>query len=450
MVKIKRLLVLLAATIIFCTFFYFSKIGYLYCDDTSINSHDVSVTAQAALVMEYDSGKTLWEKNSTEKLYPASTTKMLTAIIAIEEIKDFNQIVKISRNAAGKNNSFFAFKYGDKISVMDLIKAALIASHNNATIALAELVSGSESEFVKLMNKKALQIGLTDTNFENSNGLDSRSPEHKTTARDLAKIAKYCMQNEMFRKIVSTKNDIIKINGENVDIFNTNTLLFFDYVRGVKTGFTNNAGYCLVLYSERQGLNLLTVILNSEEGSRESDALKLIDWANDNYENKKIIDSISPYKLIEITKQVINDEISSATKLYSYIYPEKYFGKVVNIKDRVSINDNLKELEKKNINNDKNVYNYLTNNIYIPLLPVEIPLDRDYIAGKLSVAINNEQPLEINLVTREKIDDVFVKASIMKKNDGRFRNVLIFLISFYFLIFILIIIRNLILRVKKM
>src|SRR4030065_597973 len=186
----------------------------------------IDITAEAAIIMDYDSGKILWEKNSSEKLYPASTTK--------------------------------------------------------------------------LMNEKAREIGALDTFFQNTNGLDTKYPEHKTTAKDLAIIAKYCMNNELFRKIISIKNDYIIINDEKVDIFNTNILLFFDYIKGIKIGVTENAGHCLVLYSERQGLKLITVVLKSEDNKREADMLKLIDWANDNYSNKNIVNSGKLYKTIKI------------------------------------------------------------------------------------------------------------------------------------------------------
>ncbi len=137
-------------------------------------------------MIDYETGEVLGSKNPSERLYPASTTKMLTAILAIEKIDDLNEIIKISNNAAGRNNSFFTFNRGDEISLLDLLKSALICSHNNATIALAEYIAGTESKFVDMMNQKAISIGAYNTSFQNTNGLDSNYPEHKSTAEDLA------------------------------------------------------------------------------------------------------------------------------------------------------------------------------------------------------------------------------------------------------------------------
>lgn len=373
----------------------------------------IDITAEAAIIMDYDSGKILWEKNSSEKLYPASTTKIMTGIVAIENITNLNEIVKISRNASGKNSSFFPFKRGDRISIMDLLKAALINSNNNATIAIAEYVSGSEKDFVKLMNEKAREIGALDTFFQNTNGLDTRYPEHKTTARDLAIIAKYCMNNELFRKIISIKNDYIIINDEKVDIFNTNILLFFDYIKGIKTGFTENAGHCLVLYSERQGLKLITVVLKSEDNKRAADILKLIDWANDNYSNTNIVNSGKIYKTIKIR--------NGPSEVSLDLYPQTDFTQLVNIKDKIEITETLST-------------------------GLVLPVVKGQEIGKISVYINNENVKDIKLISKNSIDKPIITQSIVIEKNQNPKKVLIFLLPFYFLIFIFIIIKNLFIR----
>jgi serine-type D-Ala-D-Ala carboxypeptidase (penicillin-binding protein 5/6) len=373
----------------------------------------IDITAEAAIIMDYDSGKILWEKNSNEKLYPASTTKILTGIVAIENITNFNEITKISRNASGTNSSFFPFKTGDRISIMDLLKAALINSNNNATIAIAEYVSGNEEDFVKLMNEKAREIGALDTSFQNTNGLDTKYPEHKTTARDLAIIAKYCMNNEVFRKITRIKNDKILINDKEVDIFNTNILLFFDYIKGIKTGFTENAGYCLVLYSERQGLKLITVVLKSEENKRAEDVLKLIDWANDNYSNTNIIDSGKIYKTIKIK--------NGSSEVSLDLYPQTDFTQLVNINDKIEITETL--------NND-----------------LVLPVYKGQEMGKISISVNNKNVKDIKLISKNSIDKPVITQSIVVEKNQNPKKVLIFLLPFYFLIFIFIIIKNLIIK----
>jgi serine-type D-Ala-D-Ala carboxypeptidase (penicillin-binding protein 5/6) len=373
----------------------------------------IDITAEAAIIMDYDSGKILWEKNSSEKLYPASTTKIMTGIVAIENVANLNEIVKIPRNASGTNSSFFPFKIGDRISIMDLLKAALINSNNNATIAIAEYVSGSEKDFVKLMNEKARKIGAIDTFFQNTNGLDAKYPEHKTTARDLAIIAKYCMNNELFRKIISIKNDYIIINDEKVDIFNTNILLFFDYIKGIKTGFTENAGHCLVLYSERQGLKLITVVLKSEDNKRAADILKLIDWANDNYSNTNIVNSGKIYKTIKIR--------NNPSEVSLDLYPQRDFTQLVNINDKIEIAETLST-------------------------DLVLPVAKGQEIGKISVYINNENVRDIKLISKNSIDKPIITQSIVVEKNQNPKKVLIFLLPFYFLIFIFIIIKNLFIR----
>jgi len=407
----RRILILLK---IFIISILISIISFTIIPKHLYASNDtIDITAEAAIVMDYDSGKILWEKNSSEKLYPASTTKMMTGIVAIENVNNLNEIVKISKNASGTNSSFFPFKIGDRISILDLLKAALINSNNNATIAIAEHVSGNEKDFVKLMNEKAIEIGAFNTYFQNTNGLDSKYPEHKTTARDLAVIARYCMNNELFRKIISTKNDYIIINDEKVDIFNTNILLCFDYIKGIKTGFTENAGYCLVLYSERQGLKLITVVLKSEENKRTSDILKLIDWANDNYSNKNIVNSDKIYKTIKIKDG--SNEVSLD------LYPQTGLTQLVNINDKIDITETLKP-------------------------DLVLPVTKGQEIGKISVFINDVNIKDIKLISKTSIDKPIVTQKIAVGKNQDQKKVLIFMLPFYFLIFIFIIIKNLFLK----
>jgi serine-type D-Ala-D-Ala carboxypeptidase (penicillin-binding protein 5/6) len=389
-------------------------IGFtIYPKHLNASNEFIDITADAAIIMEYDSGKILWEKNSNEKLYPASTTKIMTGIVAIENVADLNEIVIISRNASGTNSSFFPFKIGDRISMMDLLKAALINSNNNATIAIAEFISGSEKDFVKLMNEKAREIGALDTFFQNTNGLDTKYPDHKTTARDLAIIAKYCMKNELFRKIISTKNDYIIINDKKVDIFNTNILLFFDYIKGIKTGFTENAGHCLILYSERQGLKLITVVLKSEENKRAADILKLIDWANNNYSNTNIVNSGKIYKTIKVG--------DGSSEVSLDLYPQTDFTQLVNIKDKIEITETL--------NTD-----------------LVLPVVKGQEIGKISVYINNKNVKDIKIISKNSIDKPIITQNIVVEKNQNPKKVLIFLLAFYFLIFIFIIIKNLFIK----
>ena len=431
--------VLRAFRIAFTIFFFFVALSTIFFASPAKLFADPypDVTAEAAIIMDYDTGRIFWQKNADEKLFPASTTKMMTGIVAIERIKDLNEIVRISRNASGTNNSFFALKTGDEISLLDLLKAALINSHNNATIALAEYVAGSEEEFVKLMNEKAIAIGAYNTSFQNTNGLDSNSPAHKSTAKDLAIIARYCMKNELFKNIVSTREEYITINGEKVYLFNTNILLFFDYIKGIKTGFTNNAGYCQVLYSQRNGLGLISVVLKSAEGKRESDILQMINWANNNYQNKKIIDANEVYKTVAIEKSIQSSDYSYTTRFFMELYPESDFSKLVNINDKIEITDDFPEKSTQEADISA---------------PVSLPYDNIAEGGKagnLRLTINENPEKNIGLVYGHNTKAPFVSVNVELENDNRLRNILIFLISFYFFIFILIMLKNLLLKEKE-
>ena len=419
---------------------------FIYCFNSSANpafnnsaenNDKIDITAEAAIIMEYKTGRILWEKNSSGRLFGASTTKMLSTIVVIENIADLNESTKISDTASGRNFSFFTFEKGAEITLMDLLKAALISSHNNATIALAEYVSGSEEEFLKLMNEKAVEIGALNTTFYNTHGLDSNYPGHKTTAFDLALIAGYCLKNELFQEIIKTRRDAITINDETIELYNTNMLLFFDYIEGIKTGFTNNAGHCLVLFSKREGLEIITVVLKSSPGSREADIFKLINWANDNYANEKIIDSNQQYKKIEINETIESETYIYKTNIFAVTYPEKDYTRLTSVKDNIYIKDDF-------IENTEGI----ENNNFIASMPVILPVANARNIGSLELFINGIKETEINLTLKDTIDNPYIYLELSKKMDTTVRNSLIYLLSFYFLIFILIIIKTLLSKGK--
>lgn len=408
---------LLIFLILFSVLFFLNP-DKVYCDsDDSLYNDEIDIVAESAVIVEivdYEIGDILWEKNSSKLMYPASTTKMLSSIVAIEYIEEnidnFEKIIKISKNASGKNHSGIRFRTGDKISLIDLLKAALIYSVNNATIALAEYVSGSEEDFVKLMNIKAKEIGAENSSFHNTNGLDDNFPDHKSTAIDLAKIASYCMKNELFREIVGTREDTIKINDKEIEITNINKLLDYDYIKGIKTGSTLNAGFCVVLYSEKENLKLLTVILNSSQDERDKDALKLLDWTYNNLKYTKIIDSEQVAVTVDIGEQ---------TMLNVDLYAGKDYIKLLNI--------NSDAVDKKNkVNNN-----------------ITLPVEKNKALGSIDVFINDEKLTEINLISRENIGSCYIYQELSDAGEIQSRIVLIFLLVFYFLIFIFIIVRNL-------
>lgn len=406
---------LLIFLILFSVLFFLNP-DKVYCDsDDALYDDEIDIVAESAVIVNYETGNILWEKNSSKLMYPASTTKMLSSIVAIEYIEknigNFDEITGISKNASGRNHSAFKFRTGDKINLMDLLKAALISSHNNAPVALAEYVSGNEEDFVKLMNIKAKEIGAENSFFQNTNGLDDDLSDHKSTAADLAIIASYCMKNKLFREIVNTREDTIKINDKETEITNTNKLLDYDYIKGIKTGNTISAGSCIVIYSKKENLKLITVILNSSsQHERDKDALKLLDWAYDNLKYVKIIDSEQVAVTVDIGEQ---------TMLSADLYADTDYTELINIKsDAVDI--------KNEVNNN-----------------ITLPVKKNKALGSMDVFINDKKITEINLISREDIGSEFIYQELSDAGEKQSRIVLIFLLVFYFLIFIFIIVRNL-------
>ena len=220
------------------------------------------LNSRIAVAYERKSGKVIWGKNENKRSAMASTTKIMTAIIAIENA-DLNQEVVISAKSAGTGGSRLGLKKNDKILLQDLLYGLMLKSGNDAAVAIAETVGGSIEGFANMMNDKAKQLGLENTHFVTPHGLDN--PEHYTTAYELAKLTDYALENETFAKIVNTKTCTIMINGYPKTISNTNELLgYVEGVNGVKTGFTNNAGRCLVTSVKRNDLEIITVVLQAD------------------------------------------------------------------------------------------------------------------------------------------------------------------------------------------
>jgi len=410
------ILILLIVVLLFSSFLFLNP-NKIYGDDQKASYNDkIDISAESAVILNYDTGDILWEKNSSSSMYPASTTKILSSIIAIENINDFDQVVEISKNASGRNHSAFRFRTGDSISLMDLCKASLICSHNNATIALAEYVSGSVEDFVELMNKKAEEIGTENSFFMNTNGLDDEFPDHRSTARDLAIIAGYCMENEIFKEIVNTREDTIIKNDQEIEITNTNNLLDYDSIKGVKTGYTNNAGYCIVLYSEKNDLRLITVILNSSSlEERDKDALKLLNWTYGNLKYVKIIDS---------HQAAATTTIKDKAELNLDLYPESDYVELINI------NDDQIEI-KQNSYSD-----------------IDLPVEKKDILGTIDIFINGQKIKELNMISRESVEDAYVYQELSSDRELRTRFIIVIILVFYFLAILFIIVRNLF--IKKM
>lgn len=310
------------------------------------------IYSPAVILMESDTGKVLYEKNSNEQRYPASTTKIITAILALEKCK-LTDIATVSYNAVmtvPAGYSIAALQIGEELTIEQLLKVLLIHSANDAGNVIAEHISGSIGNFAELMNQKALEIGCINTNFTNPSGI--HDDNHYSSAYDLALIAKYAMKNKTFRKLVSSTSCTIEETNKYQErtFRTTNDLLiynnvkkdsnyYYPYAIGVKTGYTSKAKNCLVSAANKNGIELIAVVLGSMQTStglseRYLDTISLFNYGYDNFEltNIKtkgdIITNITIENATKDTKNldlVISDTISgliNKTELDSNLTPE--------------------------------------------------------------------------------------------------------------------------------
>lgn len=252
-------------------------------NEVSKNAAEVPIlNSRRCVIFDRTSKTVMYGKNEELRSAMASTTKIMTATIALEN-GNLQDEITIDRKAAGTGGSRLGLKRGDKITLNDLLYGLMLRSGNDAAVAIAEHIGGSVEGFAELMNQKAIELGLKDTHFVTPHGLDSS--EHYTTALELAKLTDYALKNEKFAKIVATKSTTISINGNPRQLFNTNELLgVLNGVIGVKTGFTNGAGRCLVTETKRGDMDIIVVVLGADtKKDRTKDSIKLIEYAFANF-----------------------------------------------------------------------------------------------------------------------------------------------------------------------
>ena len=280
----------LFTTLSFANDVLFSNASYNAFEKTSIpttsniNHYSIpNINARSAIVLDRNSKKILYKKKELNKVKMASTTKIMTALIVLEN-SNTKDVVTVSKKAATIRGSRVGLKENDKVCLLDLLYSLMLCSGNDAAIALSEHVGGSVENFCDLMNKKALSLGLKNTHFESPHGLDS--DEHYTTAYELSLLADYALKNELFAKIVNTKFYSIKINNDIKELKNTNELLGnLNGIYGIKTGFTNGANRCLVTACKRNNMDIICVVLGCDTKKfRTSDSTKLIEYVYKNFE----------------------------------------------------------------------------------------------------------------------------------------------------------------------
>ncbi len=252
-----------------------------------INAYAIADSAKSACVINSLTGDVVFSKNMNERLPMASTTKIMTAILAIE-LCDMDEVITVSRNAALQEGSSAYLREGSQLYMRDVLYGLMLNSGNDAAVAIAEHICGDEDSFVELMNEKAAEMGLRDTHFVTPNGLPDE--EHFTTARELAQIAAFAMLFPEFREIVSTRTmQLNPLNSEETLYFsNHNKMLsLYEGANGVKTGFTKDAGRCLVSSAERDNMEFIAVTLN--DANDWNDHIQMLDYAFSEHYPKKVI-----------------------------------------------------------------------------------------------------------------------------------------------------------------
>lgn len=268
----------------------------------------LGISAQCAVVIDRLTGDVVFEKNARVRRPMASTTKIMTAVCALEN-GDINQTVTVPDEAVGVEGSSIYLSHGEKITLKDLLYGLMLSSGNDAAVAVAVHISGSTDKFAELMNATASKIGVSDTSFKNPNGLDDEN--HFTTAYDLAMITRYAMQIPAFAEIVGTGS--VKIPWEGKDypriLKNHNKLLaMYEGCDGVKTGFTKKSGRCLVSSATRDGVGMIAVTLNAPDDW--NDHMRMLDFAFGEYESRRILNGGDYLKTVNV-KNGVSDRISA-------------------------------------------------------------------------------------------------------------------------------------------
>lgn len=279
---------------------FFSPV-YSYAEPVEKESDELveppSVSAQNAIVIELKSGRVLYEKNADEKAFPASTTKIMTALLALENA-DLKKKVKVSQSAVGMEGSSIYLEKGEILPLEDLLYGLMLRSGNDAAVAIAETIGGSTENFVAMMNERAEQLGAERTHFMNPNGLHHQ--EHYTTVRDMSMIAREAMHNPEFKTIAKAKSwTADRGDGKYNYFYNKNKVVYqYDGGTGIKIGYTKAAGRTLVASSERNGIELICTVMNAPDWF--NDTYKLMDYVYDQYEARKIISGDMPLKALKI------------------------------------------------------------------------------------------------------------------------------------------------------
>ena len=271
--------------------------------------HASTSSAYEYVLMDMDSGRVLASKNKDSPRLIASITKIMTCILAIEN-KDINDKVIVDESISKSYGSGIYISIGEEIKLIDLLYGLMLRSGNDAAMQIASYVSGSEEEFVKLMNNKAKELGMKNTIFYNASGLDTAKIGNKSTAYDMALLTKYAMQNNTYKEIVKTKKHIVKTNLKTYVWHNKNKLLSIDYITGGKTGYTERAKRTLVSTANKNNMNLVVVTINDSDDWNTHKSL--YEYAFNNYKSIKVLNK----KTFHVIKDKYYDKLYIKNDVY--------------------------------------------------------------------------------------------------------------------------------------
>ena len=333
----------------------------------------LDIKAKSVVLMEPNTGKVLYESNSDEKLPPASITKIMSLLIVMEAIDrgdiTLETVVTASEHACSMGGSQIWLEPGETMTVNDLLKAAVIASANDACVALGETVAGSEEGFVALMNERANELGMTNTRFVNCTGLDAEG--HLTTAYDVAVMSSALIKHDLIKDYSTIWMDTLR-DGKS-ELVNTNKLVrFYEGTTGLKTGTTSTAKYCLSATAERNGLELVAVVMAGDSSNdRFGGAKKLLDYGFANYNYSSIdagLEENTELDVIKGTEKTVGIKPQSTLNI---LLPKTASGKV----------------ERKTVLNEN----------------VTAPVKKGDVLGTVTVTLDGEQLGEIPLVAEEDV-----------------------------------------------
>lgn len=367
---------------------FFSVITVVKADEV-----DLAKNAKSAILIEASTGEIMWEKNAHEKLAPASMTKMMSMLLVVESIDKGNlkwdQMITVSENASKMGGSQILLETGEQMSVEDLFKGVAVASGNDAVVALGEAIGGSEEMFVKMMNDRAKELGLTETNFKNPHGLDEEN--HYSSAHDMAMIGKELVKHKKVLEYTGIYEDYLrKGTSKEFWLVNTNKLVrFFKGVDGLKTGYTDTARYCLTATIEKDGMRLISVVMGEPEATtRSSETTGLINYGFSMY---------SLEKMLTTSSNLGNAKVYQGENEYVTLQP---------LKD-VSILNN-KNKEKRNVT------------YTLDIKTIKAPVKKGEIVGKLNVIENGKTIDKIDVTVKENVK----KATLIKMYLRNLKNIL--------------------------